>query len=227
MPITGLSITTQCASTDEFVCAYSRHCDATSLFVATTDRRAIGTRVPFAIFLTDRTAILRGWCNVDDGTVDPRTPGLRLVFETMPAACRQTLLHMQSLRIADRLLRVVAKLPPPKRPRTVTIPPLTSATGTSRVLRPVPPIPTVPMRQIAIPPLPTRIARGSSAACASPLAQISERAIEAFVDSAIPDPVSTMATLAYEPNALRPRIWPVVAFAMLACGAVAALGFTL
>jgi len=97
----AICVATRYRSIAELVERMHPYCDERTLFVATQQIRAAGTRVKFALQLADRTTALSGWCEVVEAwsTADNRyhrpgvqlalrrlTPDSQLVFDQLLAA---------------------------------------------------------------------------------------------------------------------------------------------
>jgi hypothetical protein len=106
-------VATRCADIDEFIAKFHANCDETSIFVATTDSRAIGHASPFMIMLADKTPVMRGTCTVleawRDGDNPFGRPGIRIALDQLTDSSREILDRMLVARGSEPLIKTPAK----------------------------------------------------------------------------------------------------------------------
>ena len=104
--VTTLRVATRCTNVDEFVRAYAKFCDDTSLFIASKQTLQLGVAVPFSIELADGTPALRGdgivldaWTATSNQNRFKR-PGMRLTIQRLDSESVEVFNMLRATRAA-------------------------------------------------------------------------------------------------------------------------------
>jgi len=170
----GLRFATRCASLEQFVAMFQRHCDAQSVFVPTPATRPVGLETAFSIDLADGKPALRGMGVVIDSWSTPSNrfgrPGIQFGIRKLTADSEKVFEQLLVARAitADRE-RAAAPVAPADAANTdVTEPPAvppTAATATATD--------------------DARTPGGDLVLPANPLSGIADESLEGFVDCTI------------------------------------------
>jgi len=208
----GFSIATRCETVGDFIAKFSVWTNEDSIFVPTPNPREIATECGFAILLADKKPIFGGTCVVCETFPDRnnayKMPGMRLSIKRlgsgsdallrellaakptpMPETMRSTVVaSTDTTFIVDAPRRTTRSM---RRIESVQIPPLERTPRATRPIAsaaaPVAVVPSAPVAVIAEGTKETRVqetrVRGSSIVLpANPFTELSDRALEGFVD---------------------------------------------